>query len=186
MEKRAFKNFGFFLVNGLIAIVFGIILLAFTQETIKTIVTYFGVLVLAGGAILLITSIRNISRNKTVFWPALEAIMIVAIGIIIMLFPQNSLRLFLIIIGVWAILSGIVQLVALVNLGKSLSNKNVFLANGLLTMILGLFLILYPPEFASFMAKMIGVFSILFGAVVLYLSFAVRSALKKGGENPVS
>ena len=103
-----------------------------------------------------------------------ESIVTVAIGIIIMFFPQNSLEFFFILIGVWAVILGIVQLIILINVKGGLTGKNIFLFNGLLTIAMGVLLFFNPYSVADFLVKMIGVFSLLFGCVLIYLSFVLR------------
>ncbi len=179
MEKKSFRNLWLFIFNGLIAVAFGFLLIAFTAEFMKTLVFYFGLLVLAGGVIMLIPAIRNLSKNKKPAWTMLQSVIAIATGIVIMLFPGNSLRIFLVVIGVWAVLAGIFQTIVLVNSGREISRRNIFLLNGLLTIALGVILILFPVEVASLVARLIGLVSILFGCIGIWLAIETRKALKK-------
>jgi len=93
--------------------------------------------------------------------------------LLIMIFRDESLHLFFILLGVWAVIVGIFQLVILVNIKRNLSNKNIFLFNGMLTIVLGIAMIL-KNEVVPVLTQFLGAFSILFGIVMIYLSFLIR------------
>jgi len=174
MESKLFKNWWLLAVNGIIAILVGILLLFTTPEFINTIVRIIGLVVLVGGVVLLITALYYLKKDRSVLMMMIQSVASITIGLIILIFPESSLKWFLILIGVWAVIVGLFQLVILINLGKNLANRNLILLNGLLTIALGVVLILYPVEFAGVIAKVLGIAAALFGAVMIYLGFAVR------------
>lgn len=174
MESKLFKNWWLLAVNGIIAILVGILLLFTTPEFINTIVRIIGLVVLVGGVVLLITALYYLKKDRSVLMMMIQSVASITIGLIILIFPESSLKWFLILIGVWAVIVGLFQLVILINLGKNLANRNLILLNGLLTIALGVVLILYPVEFAGVIVKVLGIAAALFGAVMIYLGFAVR------------
>ena len=184
METKRFKNWWFLAINGLIFILFGFLLLYFNQESLKTPVQYFGILMLAVGAILLLAGINNIRKDKSTALIMVEGIAGIAIGLALIFFLQPTGALFLMLIGIWAIIIGIVQLVLIVNIKRALANKNVLLINGLLTIALGIALLFNPFAWAIFMGKIIGICSVLFGAVLVYFSFVLRSVKNMENNDP--
>ncbi|NQV02647.1 MAG: DUF308 domain-containing protein, partial [Bacteroidia bacterium] len=113
MEQKSKKNWWFLVINGIIAILFGIFLLFFDKDQIQVLMIYIGIAILVIGAFLLFAAIRNIKVNKHASMLLVESILTLVIGLILVLFPEFSLKFFLIIIGVWAIILGIVQLAIL-------------------------------------------------------------------------
>ncbi len=186
METKSFKNWWLLVINGLLAILVGILLIFFSRESLETIVRIIGIAVLAGGILLFLAALYYLKKDKSVALMMVEAILSITIGIIILLFPQNTLKWFLILLGVWAIIVGIFQLVILVNTRKTVLNKNVILVNGLLTIGLGVFLMLYNLEFASALAKIMGILLALFGFVMIYLGFGIRKIKIAEEEKPTS
>ena len=178
METKAFKNWWFLTVNGIIALVFGLILVLYTQESIKAFLVYFGIIVLAAGLLLLITTLVNLKNDKRVTLLMIQSVTSIGLGAFIMLAPENSLKIFLILIGVWAIILGIMQLVILVNVKRNLTNKNVFLINCLMTISLGVIMFFNPFSFALFVIHVIGILAMLFGLILIYLSFIIRKVVK--------
>jgi len=140
MEQKSKKNWWFLLINGLIAILFGIFLLFFDTDMIKALMVYIGIGVAVVGVFLLLAAIRNIKADKHAGMLLFESILTLVIGLILVLFPSFSLKFFLIIIGVWAVILGIVQLAILINIKEKIASKNILLFNGLLTIVLGVML----------------------------------------------
>jgi uncharacterized membrane protein HdeD (DUF308 family) len=179
METTRFKNWWFLAVNGCIFTIFGLLILFFTQEFIKTILIYFGIVMLAGGAILLVAGINNIRRDKAGAMFLVESIVAIATGIALIFFPKSTVELFLIMIGIWAIIIGIIQLVILINIKKELKEKNLILLNGLLTIGLGVVLLFNPFQWALFLVKAIGLLAAVFGILLVYFSLVLRNVKNK-------
>ncbi|MEI6433795.1 MAG: DUF308 domain-containing protein [Bacteroidota bacterium] len=175
MATKKFSNWWFLAVNGLIFTLFGILLLLLTQEAIKALLLYIGIGMFVVGGILLIAGIYNIRRNKSAAMILIEAIASIAIGIALVFFPQSSVALFLILTGIWAIIIGVIQLVIVVNVKETISSKNILLLNGLLTIGLGISLLFNPFQWALFLIKIIGVLAAVFGILLVYFAFALRS-----------
>lgn len=161
-------------MNGGIFTLFGVLMLLFTQEFIKTLLIYFGIVMLAGGVFMLLAGINNIRRDKAGAMILVESIVAMAIGIALIFFPDASAAVFLIMIGIWAIIIGIIQLVILVNIKGVIANKNMLLINGLLTIALGVILLFNPFQWALILIKIIGAFAAIFGILLIYFSFVLR------------
>src|SRR5512137_2599710 len=101
METRVYKNWWILAANGLIAVLFGLLLLGFTEAVIKTIVIWFGAIVLICGIGLVALAIRNVKKDKGSLVIILEAVITIAIGLVILIKPGDSLDLFLTLIGIW-------------------------------------------------------------------------------------
>ncbi len=175
MEQKGKKNWWFLVINGLIAILFGFFLLFFDTDLIKFLMIYIGIGGAAVGAILLIAAIRNIKNDKHAGMLLFESILTLVIGLILVLFPTFSLKFFLIIIGVWAVILGIVQLAILINIKEKIASKNILLFNGILTMVLGVMLFFDPVTTAGFLLKLLGVFAIIFGILMIYFGFVLKT-----------
>lgn len=185
MEKKGKKNWWFLVVNGLIAILVGIFLLFFEKEMIKELVRYIGIGIAVVGALLLFAAIRNIKADKQAGMLLFESILTLVIGLIIVLFPTFSLNVFLIIIGVWAVILGIVQLAILINIKGKIAGKNILLFNGLLTIVLGVMLFFEPLTSVVILVKILGVFAILFGILMIYFGFVLKTikTVLDGGDS---
>lgn len=174
METRAYKNWWMLAINGLIAILFGLLLLAFKEEAIKAVVFWFGLVVLFFGLLLVFLAVRNVRKDKGAVMIILEAVATIALGLIIVFRPEQSLKLFLILIGIWALIVGIIQLVVYFRSRKSLANAPLLVINAFLAIGLGAALFFFPVPFIRFLAIIVGVVFCLGGLLMIYFSFALR------------
>lgn len=175
METKRYKNWWVLMMNGVIAILFGLLLALFTQQTIESIVFYIGLVILVGGLFLLWQGIRNMKKERSSWVILLESAATITIGGIIMFFPGNSLAFFMMLIGIWMIINAIIQLVFLVNSSLVVPYKSLLLLNALLTLAIGVLLLFNPLSFAVFIWKGIGILAILFGIILIYYSVTIRT-----------
>jgi len=175
MEQIGKKNWWFLVINGLIAILFGVFLLFFDTDLIRVLMMYIGIGVTLVGVILLLAAIGNIKKDKKAGMLLFESILTVVIGLVLLLFPTFSMKFFLVIIGVWAVILGIVQLAILINIREKFASKNILLFNGLLTIVLGVMLFFDPVTTAGVLLKILGVFAILFGILMIYFGFLLKT-----------
>ncbi|MDP4282352.1 MAG: DUF308 domain-containing protein [Bacteroidota bacterium] len=187
METIRYKNWWFLALNGLIAILLGILLMSFSQEVIEKIVWIFGLGVLIIGIILVIAAIYRLKKEKGIALLMLQSVASIVIGLCIIIFTKDSLRIFMILAGVWAVMIGISQLVILVNVRKDLSHKNVILFNGLFTIVLGVIFIFNPYAVFSaviWVVRILGGLAALFGLIMIYQSFIIRNVKLPEEEKP--
>jgi len=185
METRTYKNWWLLTLNGMISLLFGLMLLLSTEAFILSIILYFGIILLVIGTILLIISVNYLKKNHKAAMILFQSIFCTAIGLAITLSPQaNILRFFFLLFGVWAIAVGIFQIAILVNAAKNLSNKNIVLFNGLLTMAMGVLLCFRFSYFdhVDFLSRILGFLAILFGLVMIYLSVNLRKVTVVRGK----
>jgi len=175
MEEKGKKNWWFLAINGIIAILIGFFLLFFEPNLMKVLVVYFGIAVIVIGVLFLMYAIRNLRKNKNAGMLLFESILTLVIGLILVLFPTFSLKFFLVILGVWAIILGIVQLVILYSIKRPFGSKKILAVNGILTILLGILLFFDPVTTAVILLKIMGVFGIVFGAIMIYFGLLLKS-----------
>jgi uncharacterized membrane protein HdeD (DUF308 family) len=168
------NNWVIFLVNGIIALLFGLLILFVGQATIISLVRIFGIVLLVAGIILFYYSYRSMKAKKSYVMVMIEAIVGVVIGLIIAINPGQSLNLFLTLVGIWAAIMGLLQIIVAIRLRKKISNPMLFTFNGIITLVLGLLLFYSPMATLGTLLIIIGVLSVLAGILMIYLGFKVK------------
>jgi len=163
------------LINGIIALLFGGLAIFLPQATIKTIAIYFGILLLIGGAGGMWVAIRNMQREKPYISSLISSIVSIVIGLIIVFNTRLSLNIFGIIIGIWALVIGAVQLFLALKMMEGGRYKNLMLINGLITLLFGLLLFVSPFGAILALTRIIGVIAVLFGGILLFFAISLRS-----------
>jgi uncharacterized membrane protein HdeD (DUF308 family) len=174
MAANYHKNWWLLTINGIIAIIFGALTLFLPQGTILTIAKYFGFILLLGGLILFIGAMINRRKQKPYSLLLVEGIISVVLGLVILLFTKQTLELFVIIVGIWAILIGIMQLFIMARIEGNKNDKMVLLVNGLLTLLFGILIFFNPFTAAIAFAKLVGILALAFGILLIYLSLQLR------------
>ena len=168
------SNWITFFVNGLIAILFGLLALFVPTETIMTLTMYFGIIILLGGLIMFYFSYKNMKARKTYLLLMAQAILAILIGAVIAFYPKGSLQIFLIMVGIWATIIGLLQIIVAVQMRKKVSNHSMFTLNGVITLVFGLLLFFNPLGAIKALFMVIGLLALAAGVLLVYLGFKVK------------
>ena len=97
----------------------------------------------------------------------------VAIGASSGLFFATALGL-LIMIAAWAIVTGILEIVAAIKLRKEIKGEWLLIVAGLCSVVFGVLLMLMPGAGALVLVLWIGAYALVFGLLLMVLAFKVR------------
>ncbi len=175
MKTTLVNNWWLLSLNGIIAILYGLMAIFVPSNTLITIVMYFGIVVLIIGASLLIGAINSARNELPYVSDLISAIVTIGVGAILTFYTQRSLEIFVIIIGSWAILLGIFQLYIMMKMDSASNSKNTLLVNGLITLIFGVVLFFNPFASATFMVVISGVLAFIIGIILIALSVKLKN-----------
>jgi uncharacterized membrane protein HdeD (DUF308 family) len=181
MNKNPFSNWWSFALSGVIAILFGLLALYNPGGMLKTIVTYFGIIVLIVGAAMFIGVIVNIKNKQPYLTEMIWAILTIGVGGVLTIFTTEAVKIFVTIIGIWAFIVGAVQLYLMTRLDPEDKSKNTFLINGVITIIFGVILFFDPFNSASFLLILTGILALIIGVMLIVLSFKMKSIAREYG-----
>ena len=174
MKTNLKKNWWVLLINGLIAVLFGALAMFSTQQMMESIQIYFGLLIVIGGVLLLFGAYDKYKKERSFSLMLTEGIVSVLLGALIMLFPEQSLRIFLIFIGIWALMLGLLKIFIAISMRDKTSFRYVLVFGGILLFGIGLLLLLDPTYVAGAVLKIVGAVFVVLGMILIYYSFMVR------------
>ena len=105
----------------------------------------------------------------------LEGIAGIAIGVISIFWPGITTFALLYFIAAWAIITGIFEIMAAVELRREISNEWFLIISGALSVAFGLLLVAFPGQGALAVIWLIGAYALLFGVLLIALAFQLRS-----------
>lgn len=143
----------FFLSVGLIAIIDPSILLSFITVIV-------GIGFLFTGAKDLIVGFSNKKTEKSWWSHLIYSSMNLAIGFLLIIDPQMSLVVTIYYLAFWSIARGIMQIIFGIKLPAL---KNTTITSGIIIIIMGILLLLYPEEISEVIIVIIGIFISIFG-----------------------
>ena len=167
------RNWGWIALRGALAIVFGVLALAWPASAFAAIVLLFGAYAFVDGVFALVALFRGAGRER--FWMlAIEAVVGIGIGILTIARPAATALALLYYVGIWAILTGIFELVAAIRLRKEITGEFWLGLAGVLSIVFGVVLFAAPGPAALALAVWIGAYAIVFGVMLLLLAFRLR------------
>ena len=175
MISNPFKNWWSLAFNGVIALLYGVLAIFIPGDTLLTIITWFGIIVLIIGIAVLIGVINNIRNNYPYVNDLVLSVVTIAIGALLAFYTQNSISIFVIVIGAWAIILGIVQIYLMSKLESNDKSKNTFLINGIVSVVFGVILLFNPFATAKAMVIISGVMAFFIGVVLIIIALKMKN-----------
>ena len=166
-------------LRGLIAIVFGLICFFFTPAAILTAVLFFSAFMLVAGILPIASGIKAARNGKRWGLLILEGIVDIAAGVLAFLWPGIAVVVLVLIIGIWAVISGALLTYAAFSLKLDHGRWWLALA-GVASVIFGILLFVAPIPGAVVLTWWIGAYAFAFGILLLILGFKLKS---KKAEN---
>ncbi len=169
------RNWGWIVLRGAVAILFGLLALFLPGITLAILVLCFGAYALVDGAFMAVSAIAN--RRGEVRWGMLlvGGLLGMAVGVVTFVMPALTAFALLVIIAVWAIALGVTEIVAAVRLRKEITGEWMFVVAGVLAVVFGLIVVAAPNAGALAVALWIGVYAIVSGVTLVALGFRLRS-----------
>ncbi len=172
------RNWWKLLVRGVVAILIGVLVWLLPGISLALLVLFFGAFVLFDG--ILGAWIAISGRNEYENWWELLLLGLVGIGIGILTFvaPGATAMALVIFIAVWAIATGVLQIVVAIRLRRAIEGEWRLILGGLVSLGLGILLMLRPGTGALALVWLIGTYAIIFGLLLVILAFKMRSFRK--------
>lgn len=164
-----------FLFRGLAALAFGILTLVWPNISLFALVLVFGVFAVING----ITAIVAALRNREMHWGLLlfEGILSVLAGTVALAWPGITAFAFLFLIAAWAILVGILELVAPLAFPMGFWSGVAFVLSGIVSIVFGALIAARPVAGLLAVVWLISVYAIVVGIMHLVVYFESRSVV---------
>lgn len=169
------KTWWIAVLRGLIAILFGIFALVNPEGAGSLMVLIFGIFLLVDGLLNLIGSI--LYYRTAVDWWVYLVIGMLEIGVAIITFvrPEITGTVLAILIGLWALFKGLIELMAGIALRDEVRGEWILILAGILTIAFGVFALMLPFTESVAAIWMLGLYALLNGTLWVVIGFEARS-----------
>lgn len=161
-------------VRGVAAITFGILALVAPTIGLLALVVMWGAYALVDGVFNLAYAVRAGRAGRRWGWFIIEGIISVAAGVITFGYPGITAIALLIVIAAWAVVTGILEIVAAIELRRVISGEWLLALSGVLSIVFGVLLFANPFVGALAVVWLIGTYAILFGLMLIGLGVRIR------------
>jgi uncharacterized membrane protein HdeD (DUF308 family) len=168
-------NWWLLALRGLCAVLFGVLAFIWPGITLLSLVFLFGAYALINGILALVIAARAPKGYPRFGSLIFEGILSVIAGIVAFIVPGITALALLSLIAAWAIVTGILEIVAAIRLRKVINNEWLLVLAGIASIAFGVLLVLQPRAGALALVWWIGSFALLFGVLLIALAFRMRS-----------
>ena len=170
------RNWGAIATRGVAAILFGLLSFALPGLTLAALVLLFGAYALVDGIFNVVAAVRG--RGTVQPWWALllEGIVSIAAGVVTFVLPGLTALTLVYVIAAWAVVTGVLEIVAAVRLRNQITGEWRLVLGGVLSIVFGVFIMLAPRAGALALVLWIGAYALVFGALLLALAVRLRRA----------
>jgi len=173
------NNWWVILLRGLVGIIFAVLAFSWPGVTLLSLVYVWGAYAIVDGAFAFYLTYLAVRQERR-WWPfLLEGLAGVGAGIVAFASPDLTALALLYLIAAWAIVTGIFEIVAAIDLRKQIPNEWLLGLSGVLSIVFGVLVAVQPGAGALAVVWTIGLYALLYGITLVALAFRVRGMGKR-------
>ncbi len=168
---------GALVAQGVLAVLFGIVVLVWPGLSASVFVSLFGVLVLVWGLVSLVRSLLGIGRSSLWWLESIFSLLAVGLGVYLLRNPDVTIAVIIMLVAFTLIVRGIVDfLVGLFSKDDDVvENRWFYIIAGVLGVALGAVVLAHPAASGLVFIWAFGLYLVLSGAANIGLAFRVRA-----------
>jgi len=169
-------------VRGLFAVLFGILAVFWPGITLLALVTLWGAYALVDGVFAVALAVRAGRAGHRWGWLLFEGLVGIGAAAITFISPGITALALLTLIAVWAIVTGVAEIAAAMELRRAIRGEWLLALSGVLSIALGVLMLIFPQGGALAVVSIIAAYSMLFGALLIALGFRLHHSAKSGAQ----
>ena len=169
-----------FLVRGLLAIVFGVLIYAWPSIPLAMLIIVFGVYAVADGSFLVVKATGNWAALDDRWLLLLEGVIGVGIGVITLFVPGVTAIVLLFYIAAWSLSTGFLEIAGAIRVRREIKGELWWILTGVASIVFAILLLVFPGVGILSILWLLGVYAIVFG--VLLVALGIRVRLHRPGE----
>ena len=174
LKEVAGRSWIWSVIRGALAIIFGLIAFFAPIETALVLALVIGIFAIVDGVIDLVDAIRHRGSAGMVGRIVL-GIASILFGLVILFWPGRSLEVLVILVGIWSVVVGILQIVVSVGHRGDRDSGWVWgLVAGILSVLFGVLVMISPSAGLVTIIWIVGIYAILFGIALIAFGVTLR------------
>jgi len=169
------KNWWAVGLRGVAGILFGLIALFMPGVTMLSLVLVFAAYAFVDGVFGIVSAVRSAGQGERWGVLVLEGLVNIATAAIAVLWPGITVVAFVFLIAFWAILTGILELMA--GFRMNIDGRGWLIFGGVASVIYGALLVIAPLIGAVVLTWWLGAYALVFGASLVVLAFRLHARL---------
>jgi uncharacterized membrane protein HdeD (DUF308 family) len=156
-------------VRGVASMAIGLVALAWPGVTLASLIVLYGAYCLADSVI----AFTGGARNRA-WYPVFAGVCSLGAGLLAFAYPGLTAAALVFLIAGWAVVRGVLEIVMAIDLRRILDHELLLAAAGALSILFGVYLFLFPVAGALAVVWMLGLYALIFGALLTIAGFRIR------------
>ena len=161
-------------LRGLIALVFGLVVLFWPGLVLTVLSILFGIYAAVDGALTLVPALRSPDRGPQRTLPLAEGAVGIVAGLVALLWPGLTAIGLVYVIAGWAVVTGVLKVLTAILLRTEVQNGWMLAGSGALSALFGILLVVLARSDVPFLATFIGGFAVVVGLALIVFAFRLR------------
>ena len=181
------SRWGWVVARGVIAIVFGLLALARPGTLTLSLMLLFGAYAIVGGIAAVIGAAARGRSGYSWGMLLLDGLLGIAVGVLALLAPATMLMAFVWVVGIWAIVTGVLEIGSAIRVRKLIRHEWALGLAGVASVVLGVIFLMKPLAGGLALIWWLGAYALVFGVFMVVLGFRLRhfhGTAEGGGRLP--
>jgi uncharacterized membrane protein HdeD (DUF308 family) len=168
-------------MRGAVGVVVGLVAFAWPGLTILTLIGIFAAYALLDGITTLWLGLTSTPTAQRPWAPALRGVLGIAAGIFTFLWPSLTTLALLLVIATWAVVTGVLEIVAAFMFRRVIADEGLLALSGILSVGFGSLLFAFPALGLLGIAWALAAYALASGIVLIALGFRLRKPARVQG-----
>jgi len=171
-------------LRGSVALLFGFLAALWPDITLLWLVVLFSAYALFGGAAALVSAVERRKVHDDWWLLLLLGLVGLGVGIVALVHPALTALILVLLMGSYALTTGVLDIAIAIRLRKRIRREWLLILNGLVSILFGALVFLFPASGALALVWLISAYALLTGMLLLSLAFRMRSWSRGGAATP--
>jgi len=160
-------------LNGLLSTAVGVVILVWPGISLYALTILFGAYALATGVIGLAAAMRGVDTGART-WLVLSSLLGIAVGVIVVVWPDISALALLYVIGAYAVALGVISVLGAFRLPLDGEDTALMILSGLVSILFGIVIFAKPGAGALVVLALIAAFALVIGVTELVVAIGAK------------
>lgn len=176
MDRLLKRSWWALALRGVAAILFGLLAVMWPGITLLVLVGFFAAYAFITAAVSMYAAVKNRQSDKGWWLLLLLGLVAFASGVLSLIYPAVTALVLVLLMGANALVTGVLDIAMAVRLRKAIRNEWLLGLAGLVSIVFGAMVMIFPGAGAIAMVWLVSFYAVLTGVLLLALAVRMRSS----------
>ncbi len=168
------RNWLLLFLRGVLAVIFGLVVIIWPQISLHLIVYIFAIFAVADGIVSLLESIVKIKTINRWWFILIAGIISIGFGVFAFVYPKITLIILIYVIGIRAFILGIIEIMNVLKRGSEIEEEWFLIMSGVLSILFAIIIFFRPDIALTALVVILAIYAIFYGFLLIVLSLRIK------------